>query len=214
MADFIFYLELFGVLVFAAAGALEAGRARLDFFGVLVVALVTALGGGTLRNLVLGLPAGWVDQHIYIWVALAGGSLTFLMAKFWRMPFRALLYADAVGLSVFVVTGSQIAINNGASGVIVVMLGMASGIVGGVIRDVLCNEVPLIFRRDVYATAALVGALVYLFLVQIDPHGGLAAILSILTVLLIRAAAIQWHLSLPGFLHTVTYRQENRNEDP
>ncbi len=213
MVEFIYYLELFGVFVFAAAGALEAGRSRLDFFGVLVVALVTALGGGTLRNLVLGVPAGWVEAHIYIWVALSGGTLTFILAKFCRLPFRALLYADAVGLSVFVVTGAQIAILNGASGVIVVMLGMASGIVGGVIRDVLCNEVPLIFRRDVYATAALVGALVYLALLQLDPNGAWAAILSILTVLAIRAAAIQWHLSLPSFLHTNTYRQENRHEE-
>ncbi|WP_119395388.1 trimeric intracellular cation channel family protein [Salinibius halmophilus] len=207
----VFWLDLFGVAVFAAAGALEAGRARFDFFGVQFIAVVTALGGGTLRNLVLGLPASWVDQTIYMYVALFAGAATFIADKYIEIHIKTLLYADALGLAVFVVTGMQVAFAYGADPLIAIIMGMSSGIVGGILRDVFCNEVPLIFQRDIYATPALAGGVVF-WLGTSYLTDTMAIIAAIVTCFGIRSAGIYWHLSLPRFLHTVHYREENRGE--
>lgn len=212
VSTLVFWLDLFGVAVFAAAGALEAGRARFDFFGVQFIAVVTALGGGTLRNLVLGLPASWVDQTVYMYVALFAGAATFIAARYICFHMTTLLYADALGLAVFVVTGMQVAMAYGTDPLIAIMMGMSSGIVGGILRDVFCNEVPLIFQRDVYATAALAGGVVF-WLGSAYLPDSIAIAASIATCFGIRSAAIYWHLSLPSFLHTVHYKEENRGED-
>jgi uncharacterized membrane protein YeiH len=210
----LYWIELFGVAVFAMAGAIEAGRNRFDLFGVLVLAFVSALGGGTLRDLLLGIsPLAWVQDLTLAYVALVSGCFMFLLAKFVKVSFRVLLYADAIGLAAFTVSGTQASIALGMPGLVVVMMGMASGIFGGILRDIMANEIPLIFRRDVYATASLTGAL----WVYWSQFFGLAASMGIATgfiiIILIRFAAIKWHLSLPRFLNTTTYRKENQPED-
>lgn len=205
----LYWIELFGVAVFAMAGAIEACRKRFDLFGVLVLAFVTALGGGTLRDLLLDVaPLAWIKDLTLAYIALCAAVVTFILAKFIRIPFRALLYADAVGLAAFTVSGTQASINMGLPCLVVVMMGMSSGIVGGIIRDLLANEVPLIFRRDVYATASLVGALAT-WSVQ---YAGLGSEFSVafgfLMVLAIRLPAIRWQLHLPSFLHSATWQKK------
>ena len=180
---------------------------------VLVLAFVSALGGGTLRDLLLDVaPIAWMRDLTLAYVALAAGCITFLLAKFVRLPFRALLYADAIGLAAFTVSGTQVALALGQPFLVSVMMGMASGIFGGIIRHIMANEIPLIFRHDVYATASLAGAV----WVAVGPLWQLSTplVLAIgfLITLTIRCAAIRWQLSLPGFLSTVSYRKENHPE--
>jgi len=212
--DLLYEIELFGVVVFAMAGAIEAARCRFDLFGVLVLAFVTALGGGTLRDLLLDVsPLAWIGDLTLAYVALIAGVATFVLVKFIRVPFRALLYADAIGLAAFTVSGTQAAIELAMPGLIAVMMGMASGIVGGIVRDILANEIPLIFRRDVYATAALAGALWVYYSQLFAFHAGLSILIGFSLICVIRFAAIHWHLSLPAFLNTTSYRKENHLGD-
>lgn len=206
----LYWIELFGVAVFAIAGAIEAVRNRFDLFGVLVLAFVSALGGGTVRDLLLNVsPLAWISDLKLAYVALISGCGAFIFAKFIRIPFRALLYADAIGLAAFTVSGTQAAINLEMPGLIVVMMGMASAIFGGIIRDIMANEIPLIFRKDVYATATLLGA-VWVYVTQLlGVDVGISIMSGFALVLSVRCAAIYWHLSLPEFMNTTFYRKEN-----
>jgi len=210
----LYSIELFGIVVFAMAGAMEAARNRFDLFGVLVLAFVSALGGGTLRDLLLDIsPLAWIGNLTLAYVALISGLATFILAKFVRIPFRILLYADAIGLAAFTISGTQVSIHMGMPGLVVVMMGMASGIFGGIIRDIMANEIPLIFRRDVYATASLVGALWVYWSQYFSLAPNVSIGIGFLLIMLIRFAAIRWHLSLPGFLNTTSYRKENHPEE-
>ncbi|MEJ2043883.1 MAG: trimeric intracellular cation channel family protein [Reinekea sp.] len=208
------WIELFGVAVFAMAGAIEAIRNRCDLFGVLVLAFVSALGGGTVRDLLLDIsPLAWIHDVHLAYVALLSGVLIFLLAKFIQIPFRALLYADAIGLAAFTVSGTQIAISQSLPGLIVVMMGMASAIFGGIIRDIMANEIPLIFRRDIYATATLAGALWLFWSQRLGLDIETSMIIGFLLVLSIRTIAITWRLSLPSFLNTTMLFKENHPEE-
>lgn len=194
-------LDLFGTVVFAVTGALAAGRKRMDLFGVMVLALATALGGGTVRDLVLGARrVFWVDDPLYVVVGAAGAVLTFTVARLWRLPGRVLLVGDAFGLAVFTVIGAGKALAMNVSPIICVLMGMMTGTVGGMIRDVLSSEIPLILRREIYATASLCGAVVYVVLAALWPGTWFSAVAAVAVVLAIRLAAIRWDLSLPTFL--------------
>lgn len=200
---FIYYLDLFGTVVFAITGVLAASEKRLDLFGVIVVSVVTAIGGGTIRDLVLGrTPVFWVLEPSYIWIIVVTAALTFIIARHNAFPHKALLFSDAIGLGVFTVTGAQIALNMGHPPVIAVTMGMMTGVFGGVVRDVLTNEIPVIFQKEIYATAALSGALVFVNMHWFLPSDMVAinAITSMLVVIGIRVAAIRWQLQLPVFL--------------
>ncbi|WP_051207437.1 trimeric intracellular cation channel family protein [Saccharospirillum impatiens] len=210
----LYAIELFGVAVFAMAGALEAARNRLDLFGVLVLAFVSALGGGTLRDLLLNVsPLAWIGDVTLAYTAFGGGLLMFFMARYFAVPFKVLLYADAIGLAAFTVSGTQAALALELPGLIVVMMGMASGIFGGILRDIMANEVPLIFRRDIYATASFCGALLVWLGHQVWPDSSWLWLAGFILVLAVRSAAIHWRLSLPGFLSTVAYRKDNHPRD-
>jgi len=194
-------LSLLGVAVFAASGALAAGRKRFDWIGVGVIALVTALGGGTLRDLLLDRhPIFWMADPAYLWIVLASVVMTLLYVRRRRAPASALLVADALGLALFTISGAQVAEQLAQPGVIVVALGALTGAAGGVLRDVLCNEVPLLFGPldTLYATAALAGAGAYLALQAAGVERATAALLGMGVVAGLRLAAIAWQLRLPG----------------
>ena len=200
---FIYYLDVFGTIVFAITGVLAASEKRLDLFGMIVVGVVTSIGGGTIRDLVLGrTPVFWVQDPSYIWIIVITCTLTFIAARFHRFPRRALLLSDAVGLGVFTVIGAQVALNLGHPPIIAVTMGMMSGVFGGVIRDVLTNEIPVIFQKEIYATAALLGALVFVNLSWFVPQSSASfkAVMAMSFVIGIRIAAIRWGLQLPVFL--------------
>ncbi len=196
----IYWLDLFGVLVFAVAGSLSAGKKRMDLFGVIVVALATALGGGTLRDLVLGCyPVFWVSDPTYLLVGSGASLLTFILARFLKPPGKLLQTADAFGLAIFTVIGAQKAMGLGISPAISAIMGVMTGVAGGMIRDVLSGEIPLILRAEIYATASLCGAAVFTGLSFYLPGNSGIIFLSVAVTLFLRLAAIHWKFSLPVF---------------
>jgi len=196
----LYALDLAGIVVFAISGALVAGRKRMDFFGVVVLAVVTAVGGGTLRDLLLGTrPVFWVADPTSILVAVAAAAGTVAGARLLQRTMTLLLVADAFGLALFTVLGTEKALAYGAPPVIAVMLGMMSGTAGGMVRDVLCGEIPLILRKEIYATAALLSGVSFVLLSRFGA-GELPAVFgAVVPGLALRLAAIRWQLSLPVF---------------
>jgi uncharacterized membrane protein YeiH len=183
------------------SGALAGGRKRLDLFGVFVVAVVTAIGGGTLRDLLLGrLPVFWVREPVYLAVVAAAAAATVVFTRF-RMPKESrLLAADALGLALFSVTGAQIAETVTDAKIVVVLMGAATAAAGGMLRDVLCGDVPMILHgRELYATAALAGAAVYVSLSAAGAARPLAAGVGILTTLVLRALSLRRGIRLPAY---------------
>ncbi len=196
----IHLLDLVGVAVFAITGALAAGRKHMDLFGVVVIALATALGGGTLRDLILGsYPVFWISSPIYIFVGTAAAALTFVLARFIKFPERALKFADALGLAVFTVIGTGKAIYLGVPDSVSVIMGVMTGVAGGIIRDMLSGEIPLVLRAEIYATASLCGAATLALLTRHFASVPYPVAAAVIVVLALRLAAIHWKLSLPLF---------------
>ena len=195
----LYILDLLGVAVFAASGALAAGRKRMDVFGVIVIGAVTAVGGGTLRDLLLDRhPVFWMADPTYIVVIVVAALLTLAYARYRRPPGNALAIADAFGLALFTIGGAQVAERAGVPALIVVLMATMTGVAGGVLRDVLSAEIPLIFRRgEIYATASIAGAAAYLLVKAVGLVAPLAAVIGIAVVVLLRLAAILWGLQLP-----------------
>lgn len=198
----LFYLaDLFGVAVFAITGALMAGRKSMDLFGVLVIAIITALGGGTLRDVILdNHPVSWIRNDTYILVASLAAVGTVIWVRLTRpIHEKGLLIADAFGLAVFTVIGTEVALQYAMPSSTAVIMGVMTGVAGGVMRDVICNEIPLIFKKEIYATACLAGAVTFVLLRMLGTPHWLDTGVAMLVVLAIRLAAIRWHFSLPRF---------------
>ena len=197
----MYMLDLVGTAIFSITGALVAGMKQLDIFGVVVLSCVTALGGGTLRDIILGDQAVfWIYDSSYITVALIASVGTFLLVQRWKFPKAVLMYADAGGLAVFTVIGFQRGFHATEAYGIAIIMAIMTGVVGGIIRDVLSNEIPLILRRESYASASLSGEALLAVLSHLQVPSLLAVSLAVLTTLMIRLAALRWNLSLPLFL--------------
>lgn len=193
-------LDLAGVAVYAVSGALAAGRKSLDLVGVVVIASVTAIGGGTVRDLLLDRhPVFWIARPTYLYVIIVAALATVAWSRRFRPPALSLAVADALGLALFTVSGAQIAEARGLSGVVVVLMGTLTGVAGGVLRDVLAAEIPMILRKgQLYATASIAGAAVYLLLQSFLDRTS-AALLAMAFTAVLRIAAIVWDLTLPVF---------------
>jgi uncharacterized membrane protein YeiH len=195
-----YVFEHLGVAVFAITGVLAAKNKRVDLFGVIVLALVTALGGGTMRDLILGTRPFWTVDVSFVLGATAVATATFFAARFWEMPPVSLLIADACGLALFTMIGTERALAFSASNIVAVVLGVMTGVAGGMIRDVLTGEIPLVFRAGIYlyATAALCGAAVFVLAVpRMSPLASQS--IAVAVTLSLRLAAIRWRLRLPEF---------------
>jgi uncharacterized membrane protein YeiH len=193
------FFELLGVAVFAVSGALAAGRKSLDLVGVVVIATVTAVGGGTLRDLLLDRQPFWIADPTYLYVIFAAALLTVVWSRRWPPPERGLAVADALGLALFTISGARIAEAAHHAAIVVVIMGTMTGVAGGVIRDVLTAEIPLIMRRGrIYATAAIFGAAVYLVLEGVLDRAA-AALIGMACIAALRLAAIVWDLTIPVF---------------
>jgi uncharacterized membrane protein YeiH len=194
----IYLLDLCAVAVCAITATLEARGRELDLFGVASIAVISGIGGGTVRDILLGrLPVYWVHDPVYVAVGIASSVFAFFLGRKLAMPRNFFLLPDAIGLALFTVIGTSIAMSLRVHWLIAGLMGVITGVFGGVIRDILCNEVPLIFRTDLYATASLIGALL---LIGLDGWGmahNLAMIVAMTAAVLIRLAAIRWHIHLP-----------------
>lgn len=195
-----FWLDAAGVFVFALSGALTASRKELDIVGFLLVATVTGIGGGTLRDLLLGRdPVFWIGQPEYLYVTAAAAILVYFTAHLVERRYTVLLWADAVGLALFAVLGARIALLTGAGPTVAIVMGVMTATMGGVIRDVLCGERPLILAKEIYATAAFAGAAVTVGLLALELPAIAAEATGILTTLAIRGAGITFGLAIPTY---------------
>jgi uncharacterized membrane protein YeiH len=193
-------LDLVGVAVFAVSGVLAARRRGLDLLGVIVIAAITAIGGGTLRDLLLNrYPIFWITDAQYLIVIIASALLTVGYLRVRPPPGNALLVADAFGLALFALSGAQVAEAAQCPAIIVVLMGTMTGVAGGVLRDVITAQVPLILRRDIYATAAIVGVALYLLLQAFGLQRSRAFAAGMVVVVALRLLAIRWGLRLPIF---------------
>ena len=197
-----FYLmDLAGVAVFAVTGVMAAGQKKLDLFGVLVLATVTAIGGGTLRDVIIDRRVTWLSDHTYLWVIIL---TVFATMAFMRLSKKthghSLIVADALGLALFGISGAQIAEAFGCRGIVAVILGTMTGAAGGVLRDMLIGEIPLVLRdRALYATAAVVGISVYLALEMAGLPIHPAAAIGMAVIVILRFGSIFGKLRLPTF---------------
>lgn len=192
-------LDILGVTVFAVSGALKAAEKRMDIFGMILLASATGIGGGTLRDLLLGLtPVFWVQAPWYLALTTGAAVFVFGVQKWMAKPHRWLVWADAFGLATFCVLGAQVALDAGATWVIAVVMGVMSACFGGIIRDVLAGEVPLILSREVYASAAAAGATALVIGDALGAPVEVSTVVGFLVALVARAAGICFGLSLPA----------------
>lgn len=203
------WLDLAGIAVFAASGALAAARQRMDAIGFILVAAIAGFGGGTLRDLLLGrVPPFWLRDPAWLAVASGVAVLVFFAAHRLESRFRALLWADAIGLALYAVLGAEIALLAGSPPWAAVLLGVVTATFGGVARDVICNEVPLLLRKEVYALAALAGAAAFVALQRQGLWRDPALLTGMTVAFGIRAVAIARGWSLPA------YRPRPGRDDP
>ena len=200
LSNVVTLLGYCGIAVFAVSGALDAARNRMDILGFMLIGTATGLGGGTLRDLLLGLaPVYWVREPAYISLCLVVGALTYFVAPHIASRKRALVWMDAIGLALFCVTGTQIALVQGVAPLVALCMGVMTATFGGIIRDVLCGESLVLGGRELYVTAALAGASTHLLLVQLQLPDDLALVGGFGVALLLRSAAILFGLQLPAY---------------
>ena len=194
----LYLLDLIGTAAFAASGAWLGVRRHMDLFGVLVLGLVTAVGGGTLRDLLLGdIPPFSLQDETYLYVAIIAALFVFINRERFKAFEKPLLYLDAVGLGTFVVIGTTKALDFELGFLGAVLMGLMTATAGGLVRDVLANEVPLILRREIYASACLAGGVLLVLLEQASVARPISAILAAVTVIAVRLLAIHYKWSLP-----------------
>lgn len=196
----LYVLDLIGVAVFAVSGVLAARDRDLDLLGVIVVAAITAIGGGTLRDLLLDRhPIFWISDTRYLIVIIASALATVIYVRIWQVPGKLLQVADAFGLALFALSGARYAEATQASSLIVVLMGTMTGVTGGIIRDVITARVPLVLRREIYATAAIVGIIAYLVMKALGVPNAVAFSGGMIVVVALRLIAMRWDLHLPVF---------------
>jgi uncharacterized membrane protein YeiH len=196
----LYFFDLVGVAVFAVSGVLAARSKDLDLLGVIVIATITAIGGGTLRDLLLNRhPIFWITDSRYLTVILVSALLTVAYVRVRPAPMHALLVADALGLALFALSGAQVAEAAYCPPVVVVLMGTMTGVAGGILRDVITAQVPLILRRDIYATAAIAGVVLYLLLQMVGLQRSWAFGAGMALVVAFRLLAIRRGWQLPVF---------------
>lgn len=193
-------IEILGTISFAISGSFAALQRRLDPFGVLIIAFVTSIGGGTVRDLLLGdTPVKWMRDVNYCFLILATSLLTIFFRRHIKKFKVTLFLFDSLGLGLFTVLGIQKGIAYGLSPGICIALGTITGCFGGVIRDTLLNTIPLIFRKEIYATACIVGGILYFSLLYFNLKSDVAKVLVIGFIFTLRIVVVRYKLSLPKF---------------
>lgn len=193
-------LFLIGITAEAMTGALAAGRQKMDLFGVTMVACVTALGGGSVRDMLLGhYPLSWVEHPYYLVIVAVAAIITVLTSSLMTY-FRILfLVLDSVGLAVFTIFGVRVALEMDYGFIIALVSGLITGVMGGILRDILCNRIPLVFHKELYASIVPVGVIVYYGLTELGVSEDITVLSSLLIVFTLRIIAIYFKLSLPVF---------------
>lgn len=206
------FLFIMGICVEAVTGALAAGRKKMDFFGVMLIACIAALGGGTVRDSLFNTyPLTWVLHPEYLLYTSLCAFLTIFIAHSLIKIMKLFLILDALGLSTFVIIGTQKALNHGLSPSIAVISGVITGICGGMLRDILCNDIPLVLRKELYAVIAIGGALLFITLNYFQIAENLSVIITLISIFIARLLAIFFHIEIPIFDYSESIKKR-RNE--
>ncbi len=199
MQDWIYIIDLVGTFVFAISGVLTAIDKKFDVVGSIIIGIVTAVGGGSLRDLLIGeTPVGWMKDFNYLYVILFAVIVSYTYKNHILKLRKGMFFFDTLGIGLFTILGLQKTLGVGLSIPIALMMGVVTAAFGGVIRDVLTNVIPLIFRREIYATACLAGGIVFIGLEQINQYEIINMIMSMLTVMIIRYVSVKkkWSLNV------------------
>lgn len=197
----IYGLGLAASVVCALTGVLVARDKGVDLFGALMAGLATSLGGGTVRDVLLGRKVFWMADETYLWVSLVTALLTFVLTRIRHLPENLFLIPDAIGLALFAIVGTQVALDWNMPWLTASLLGVVTAVFGGLLRDVMINQVPLVFTSELYATAAWIGAMALITLNALGVEANMAAWIGTLTCVVVRMIAIRWKVTLPRFNH-------------
>ena len=207
------YLFILGICVEAITGALSAGRKKMDFFGVMLIASIAALGGGTVRDTLFNTyPLTWVIHPEYLLYTSLCAFLTIFIAQSLIRIMKLFLILDALGLSTFVIIGTQKILHQGLSPSIAVISGMITGICGGMLRDILCNDIPLVLRKELYAVIALSGALLFITLDYFQVAEHINVIITFISIFTSRLLAIFFHIEIPIFDYSEKHQKGSKNK--
>ncbi|MEL7185000.1 MAG: trimeric intracellular cation channel family protein [Pseudomonadota bacterium] len=205
--DFIYLLEMLGTAAFAVTGALAASRKQMDIFGFIVLALMPAIGGGTIRDVIIDrTPVFWIADNRYVVVAIVAALVIFFTSWKPGNRRRLLVWMDAMGLALFATLGTQISLAHDTGPLVAVLLGVATAVTGGMIRDIICNEIPLILSQEIYATAAFAASLAYVAADSLGASEWLSLAIAVTIGFVVRALAIIYNWSLPKFGQESTKR--------
>ncbi|RMB64021.1 trimeric intracellular cation channel family protein [Dokdonia sinensis] len=197
--DFLTIIDILGTISFAISGVLTAMNKRMDVFGILIIAAVTSVGGGTLRDVLIGkTPVTWMLNMTFIYVILGATIAAIVFRPQLKYVRKSLFLFDTIGIGLYTTAGVQIGLAADLHPIICILLGTMSACFGGVLRDILCNEIPVIFRKEIYATACILGGVVYLILYRFDVDTSLTTIIAGSVVITVRLLAVHFKLSLPS----------------
>ncbi len=198
--DYISLIDHLGTFAFAVSGIRLAAVARFDWFGAYVIGFVTAIGGGTTRDLLLSTTPFWMEQPSYLIITGVAMAMVLLFENLITKMSHTLFLFDAIGLGLFTIVGIEKTLQSGFPFWVAILMGMITGCVGGVVRDVLLNEKPLIFRKDIYAMACIIGGAVFFICQNIGMLVGFSSLIGIVTVIAVRVLAVRFHIQLPIFM--------------
>lgn len=199
LIDSLYWITLVAVIVSSASGVLKAGFKQFDLFGVIIIAIATGLGGGSLRDMLLDLDVFWISDEVFFIASLSSAIVIFITARLVVISPRFFLIPDAAGLATFSIAGTLVSLIAGAPPLVASFMGVMTGSMGGIFRDILCNEPPVVFQGPLYATISWGGSLMFIGLMYLQMEATLAAIISGLSIFIARLLAIYFSMSLPRF---------------
>ena len=199
LLDSLYWITMIAVIVSSASGVLKAGFKQFDLFGVIIIAIATGLGGGSLRDMLLDREVFWIRDQGFFIASLCSAIAIFLSARLIVIPPRFFLVADAAGLATFGIAGTLVSLMVGAPWLVASFMGVMTGTMGGIFRDVLCNEPPVVFQSPLYATVSWAGSLFFIVLLNINLEVTIAASIAGLSMFIARLLAIYFNISLPRF---------------
>ena len=195
----LYWITLLAVIVSSASGVLKAGFKQFDLFGVVIIAIATGLGGGSLRDMLLDREVFWIQDQVFFIASLGSAIFIFITARIIAVPPRFFLVADAAGLATFGIAGTLVSLMVGAPPLLASFMGVMTGTMGGIFRDVLCNEPPVVFHSPLYATVSWAGSLIFIGLLYFSLDVTLAAVIAGLGIFITRLLAIYYNINLPKF---------------
>jgi len=199
LLEHLYWITLFAVIVSSASAVLKAGFKQFDLFGIIIIAIATGLGGGTLRDMLLDRTVFWIHDQMFFIASISSAIIVFFTARLTNISQRLFLIPDAAGLATFGIVGTLVALMVGTPWLVASFMGVMTGIMGGIFRDVLCNEPPMVFHSPLYATVSWVGSLLFIGLLQLNLDITFAASIAGISIFIARLLALHYQVTLPKF---------------